>query len=449
MSGSIFFVILTFLMGRQAYKGYQTIRQAILLGKPDAWESDQPLKRWRNTLLVAFGQKKMFKNLIPAVLHFFIYVAFLFTQIELVEIITDGLFGTHRFFAPYLGVLYPVIISTIEILSVLAFFATIAFLWRRNVAKVKRFDKPELKGWPALDANIILGLEIVLIFGIFTMNGADKALQFKGHPDFHDTGFFAITSWLGPAVFKSWPVPFLLFIERFGWWLHYFVVLCFLVYLAYSKHLHILLAFPTTWYAKLTQKGHADNMPEVMHEVKSMLGLAEATNSDQMPTFGAADVTQMSQRLLMSAFACTECGRCTAECPANQTGKKLSPRKIMMDIRDRATEVSQKIATGDNVYINPEIGGSTLTAANFSDGKTLFDYISTEELHACTTCNACVEACPVMINPLDPILEMRRYEILMQSAGPSDWVPMFTALENTGAVWQMPVGRADWMNQEV
>ncbi len=240
--------------------------------------------------------------------------------------------------------------------------------------------------------------------------------------------------------------------ERIGWWLHLMVVLGFITYLPYSKHLHIFLAFPNVYFSKLTSRGEMENMPEIMHEVKSMLGIecdVPPSTDGELPEFGTKDIFDLSWANILNAYTCTECGRCSAVCPANITGKKLSPRKIMMDIRDRAEEVGKNIASGDLKYAktkdNTEI--KTLTADNYDDGKSLFDYISREELHACTTCNACVEACPVMIDPLEPILKMRRYEILTESAGPPDWTPMFTAMENGGCVWQMPVEREAWREE--
>ncbi len=448
----LLFTLVTIVAFYFAGRQFMKIRRNVLLGKEEELSGDAG-ERWRNVLLIAFGQKKMFKRFIPAIFHLFIYVAFLFTQIELVEILVDGFTGQHRFFAPMLGGFYTFLISFIEILSALAFIATFVFLARRNLLKVPRFQKPEMKGWPTLDGNIILYLEVLLLIGIFSMNGADQVLQSRGAEHYYQTGGFAMSSWMGPALFGGLSDGALVGLERFGWWLHLLVVYGFLNYLPKSKHLHILLAFPNTYFAKQTPKGQMENMPKIQREVASMMdesaAAEEAGEDDEELFFGANDVFSLSWKNVLDAYTCTECGRCTAVCPANITGKKLSPRKIMMDVRDRAEEIGVNLDTGNPDFISDEKKGEgvVLSKANYADGKSLFDYISREEIHACTTCNACVEACPVLINPLDIILQLRRYEILMESAGPSDWLPLFNSMENSQAAWAVSVERDAWKSQ--
>lgn len=443
MLQAILFIVLTILAFGMAWKNFQKIRRNILLGKDVpadlplvAGGKGNPGERWRNVLLIAFGQKKMFSRWVPGVFHFFIYAAFMLTQIELIEIMVDGATGHHRSFALALGGFYTFLISFIEILSLLAFVATVIFLARRNLLRLPRFHKPEMKGWPTKDANLILLGEILLLVGIFSMNGSYVLLQDIAAEGYPDAGRLAVSSWLGPALFGGLDMPTLQAVERFGWWLHILVVYAFLNYLPLSKHLHIILAFPNTWFAALTPKGRMETVPEIQREVASMMNpdaAAPAQEVEQELFFGANDVTKLTWKNLLDAYSCTECGRCTSVCPANLTGKKLSPRKIMMDVRDRAEEVGKALdeqKTG--------IGA-------FNDGKSLFDYISREEIHACTTCNACVEACPVLISPLDIILQLRRYEILMESAGPSDWLPMFNSLENSQAAWAVGTPRDAWV----
>lgn len=447
MIQQIIFILIAAVTFFFAYKQYSKIVRNIRLGKSEDISGNMG-ERIKNVALIAFGQKKMFKRWIPAVMHLFIYVAFLFTQIELIEILIDGAFGVHRFFADKLGGLYNVIINSIELLSVGAFIATIVFLARRNLLKIPRFTMAEMKGWPFKDANLILIGELLLLIGIFSMNGSDVLLQQTDPEYFKDTGNLLVSSHLGPALFGGFSESSLHMVERFGWWLHIIVVFGFINYLPHSKHLHIFFAFPNVYFDKLQPRGEMSNMPEIMNEVKSMMGLTEGGEeemSEEIPEFGSKDVFDLSWKNILEAFTCTECGRCSSVCPANVTGKKLSPRKIMMDIRDRADTIGKNLDSGSEEFKKDQ--SKPLTPDNYDDGKSLFDLISKEEIYACTSCNACVEACPVLINPLEPILEMRRYDILTMSEGPSDWLPMFNSIENGGAVWQMPDARDQWATE--
>ena len=392
-------------------------------------------------LLVAFGQQKMFTRPIPAILHLCLYVAFVITQIELIEIIVDGISGNHRFFMHFLGRFYTFIISFIEVLSVLAFVATFAFLARRNLLKVPRLVKNELNGWPKLDANLILIAEIILICFIFMMNGADEVLYKLGqsHAEGQGSFGFAISQFVGPALFGNMSVESLHIIERIGWWGHILMVFSFLNYLPYSKHFHIVLAFPNTWYSNLEKKGKFTNMESVTAEVKLMLDptadpFAAPAGDAQPQRFGAKDVTDLTWKNLLDAYTCTECGRCTSACPANQTGKLLSPRKIMMDTRDRLVEVGE---------------GIRKNGKDFQDGKSLIgDYIKEEEIWACTSCNACVQECPVNIDPLSIIVDLRRYLVMEESKMPTELTGMLTNIENNGAPWQFsPADRLNWKDE--
>src|SRR5690606_7315428 len=337
--------------------------------------NDRKGERWKNVLLVAFGQKKMFKRPIPAILHLFVYVGFLVINIEVLEFVVDGITGSHRIFAPFLGGFYTVLMNIFEFLAVAVLLSCVVFLIRRNVLKLRRFWTPEMKQWPRLDANLILVTEILLMFAILTMTAADQLLQ-STQSHYTATGKLFFSSLLVP-LFDSVPVPTLIVVERFAWWFHIIGILGFAVYITYSKHLHIFLAFPNTYYARLEQKGHMVNMPVVTNEVRTMLGLTD-TNGEppaEPGRFGAKDVNDLNWNILLAAYSCTECGRCTAECPANITGKKLSPRKIIMDTRDRLEEVGASIAKG---------------GPGLADGKSLLDnYITREEINACTSCNAC------------------------------------------------------------
>jgi heterodisulfide reductase subunit C/uncharacterized membrane protein YhaH (DUF805 family) len=450
MIQQILFVIITVVAFYFAYRNYRIIWDNIQLGVPDP-QKDNQAARWKDVILVALGQKKMFKNFLPAIFHSFIYVAFILAVIELIEIMLDGALGQHRMFAESLGSFYTFLINFVEILSLLAFVATIVFLWRRNVMKVERFHKAEMSGWPFLDANLILIGEILLIIGIFSMNSADTVLQQVDSAHYPDTGTLLLSGQLSGLI-DGFNTAQLIAMERFGWWLHYLVVLGFLNYLPISKHLHILFAFFNVYFADRKGRGRMDNMPEIQKEVRIMMGLDEESTeppSDDLPDFGAKDIFGLKKTTLLGAYTCTECGRCTSECPANQTGKLLSPRKIMMDIRDRMDEVRRnlKVSNPEHIAADKRGEGVKLSVENYDDGKSLFDYISREEIRACTTCNACVEACPVMIDPLDPILSLRRYEILTESTGPQDWMPMFTSLENSSSPWQVPQSRSAWVNE--
>jgi heterodisulfide reductase subunit C/nitrate reductase gamma subunit len=411
------------------------IAQNIHLGLP-LNRSDNKAERLKTMLLVALGQKKMFTRPIPALLHLALYAAFVITQIELIEIIVDGLSGSHRFFQESLGGFYTFMISFIEILSVLAFIGTLAFLARRNMLKLPRLNMKELAGWPTKDANLILIMEIVLIAFIFTMNGADEVLKsYAGK-----SNGFAISSWLGPILFDGQSKHTLHLLEQIGWWGHIIMVYTFMNYLPYSKHLHIFMAFPNTYYSKLEPKGQFTNMQSVTNEVKLMLDPNAdpyaAPAADAIPTrFGAKDVTDLTWKNLMDAYSCTECGRCTSACPANTTGKLLSPRKIMMDTRDRMVEL------GDFKREN---------GADAEDGKSLLGtYISEEELWACTSCNACVQECPVNIDPLSIIMDLRRFLVMEESKVPTELTGMLTNIENNGAPWQFSqTERLNWAQED-
>lgn len=412
------------------------VRSNILLGR-EVNRGQSSSERWKTMLLVALGQKKMFSRPIPALLHLCLYAAFVITQIELIEILVDGLSGNHRIFHEALGGFYTFMISFIEILSVLAFVATIAFLARRNLLKVPRLVKSELNGWPKLDANLILLAEITLICFIFMMNGADEVLYSQGLSHAHGSGSFdfTISSMVGPALFGGMDESTLHIVERVGWWGHILIVFGFLNYLPYSKHFHIVLAFPNTYYSNLEAKGKFTNMESVTAEVKLMLDptadpyTVPATDAPPQ-RFGAKDVQDLTWKNLLDAYTCTECGRCTSACPANQTGKLLSPRKIMMDTRDRLVEV------GDNLRKNGK---------DYQDGKSLiFDYIKEEEIWACTSCNACVQECPVNIDPLAIIIDLRRYLVMEESKMPTELTGMLTNIENNGAPWQF--SQADRLN---
>ncbi|WP_242132284.1 (Fe-S)-binding protein [Aestuariivivens marinum] len=416
-------------------KNVKKLIRNIKLGQ-DVDVSDNKPQRWKNMLMIALGQSKMVKRPIAGLLHIIVYIGFVIINIEILEIIVDGLLGTHRIgLKVFPTLIYGFLIGTFEVLAVLVFIAVILFWVRRNVIKLQRFWKSEMTSWPKSDANYILYFEMVLMTLFLVMNATDvdfQALQ-TGNTISRD-----IAPW-----FSGLSESNLHFVERTAWWFHILGILVFLNYLYFSKHLHILLAFPNTFYAKLTPKGQFNNLEAVTKEVKLMMdpnvdpfaASAEGTEADIPAKFGASDVQDLNWVQLLNAYTCTECGRCTSECPANQTGKKLSPRKIMMDTRDRLEEVGKNIDANKGIFRE-------------DDKQLLDDYISREELWACTTCSACVEACPVSIDPLSIILDMRRYLVMEQSAAPLELNNMMTNMENNGAPWPYnQMDRLNWKNE--
>ena len=428
MIGQIIFIIILAAAVWLFSKNVGKIRRNILLGR-DTDRSDNPAERWKTMALVALGQSKMVKRPFAAVMHFFIYVGFVIINIEVLEILIDGVFGSHRVFSHPLGGLYGLLIGGFEILAVLVLVACVAFLVRRNIGKLKRFSGVEMTAWPRSDANYILIIEILLMTAFLTMNAADHKLQLLNFGHYIKAGNFPVSSFLAPLLPDS--TTGLEMVERGCWWFHIIGILAFLNYLPYSKHFHILLAFPNVYYSNLNPKGKFTNMASVTKEVKAMLDSSFVPEPAEVSRFGAKDVTDLTWKNLMEAYTCTECGRCTSVCPANQTGKLLSPRKIMMDTRDRVTEIGK---------------GIDKNGKDFKDDKTLLDnYITREELWACTTCNACVDACPVNINPLEIITEMRRYIVMEESQAPASLNNMFGNVENNGAPWKYSAAdRLNW-----
>lgn len=431
----IIFILLAITAGYLFWKKTATIRRNVLLGR-DEDRGDRRNERIRNVILLALGQKKMFKKPLPAILHLFVYGGFILINIEVLEILLDGAFGTHRLFQPYLGNFYNWVIGFFEVLAVLVLVSVIIFFARRNFVKVKRLSMKELDGFPKKDANMILYAEIILMSMLLIMNTADGALHIKaGHTD---GGFFITQHFAGLLTGLSEGT--LEAIERICWWGHIIGIFAYLNYLPYSKHFHIILAFPNAYFTRLSPQGKIKNMPEIQNEVLYMMQpeLAPVPAADAEPAapprFGAKDVHDLSWKNLLDAYSCTECGRCTQACPANITGKALSPRKIMMDTRDRLEEV------GKNIEANKTFQ---------DDGKTLVhDYIKVEELRACTTCNACVEACPVGIEPLDIIVQLRRYLVMEESNSPQEWNLMFSNIENNMAPWKFsPDERDRWAEE--
>lgn len=403
----------------------------INLGK-DTDRSDKPAERLATMFKVAFGQSKMVKRPVAAILHLFVYVGFVVINLEVLEIMIDGLFGTHRIFAAPLGGLYPVLIASFEVLAALVLLGVVAFYARRNIIKLKRFTGTEMTKWPKSDASIILIVEVFLMTAFLFMNAADSKLQQLGSSHYILAGSFPVSSFLLPLLPDSEAA--LIIIERFCWWFHIVGILAFLNYLPYSKHFHIIMAFPNTYYSNLEPKGEFSNMASVTNEVKAMLDPSYIPEPiPEGGRFGAKDISDLTWKNLMDAYTCTECGRCTSVCPANMTGKLLSPRKIMMDTRDRLVEV------GNNIDKHGK---------DHQDGKSLLDnYISREEIWACTTCNACTDACPVNIDPLAIIVELRRYSVMEEAQAPSSLNNMFGNIENNGAPWKYSAAdRANWTN---
>ena len=426
---NIIFAILLFIGIGFFVRNIRKLKRNIFLGK-DVDVSDDSKTRWKNMARIALGQSKMVRRPISGILHIVVYIGFVIINIEVIEIIIDGLFGTHRILSG-IGTLYGVLIGTFETLAALVFIAVVIFWLRRNVIKIKRFLSSEMKGWPKLDGNLILYFEIVLMGLFILMNATDVEFQSMNSGNL-------ISQFFAP-LFEGYNVHL---IERVAWWAHIIGILIFLNYLYYSKHLHILLAFPNTYFGSLNPKGQFNNLEAVTNEVKLMMDpnadpfAATADDDTSVPDkFGASDVQDLNKIQLLNAYSCTECGRCTSECPANQTGKKLSPRKIMMDTRDRLVEVGNNIDANKGEFI--------------SDGKQLLgDYITKEELWACTSCNACVEACPISIDPLSIILEMRRYLVMEQSAAPMELNTMMSNIENNGAPWPYnQMDRLNWKNE--
>jgi len=410
----------------------------IRLGREPQLEKNNA-QRWKNMARIALGQSKMVVRPVSGIMHILVYVGFVIINIEVLEIIIDGLLGTHRIFAG-LGAVYDFLIASFEILALLVIIAVVVFWLRRNIIRVKRFIKPEMKGWPKRDADLILYIELVLMFLFLTMNATDAQLQALNVEGYAQAGAFPISQFMMPW-FDGMETASIIMIERAAWWLHIVGILVFLNYLYYSKHLHILLAFPNTFYGNLKPKGQFANLEAVTKEVQLMMDpnadpfAAPAEDAEPPEKFGASDVMDLKWTQLLGAYSCTECGRCTSECPANQTGKKLSPRKIMMDTRDRLEEVGRNMDANAGKFVD--------------DGKQLLDdYISREELWACTSCNACVEACPVSIDPLSIIMDMRQYLVMEQSAAPTELNVMMSNVENNGAPWPFnQMDRLNWVDE--
>jgi heterodisulfide reductase subunit C len=431
---NILFTLILFAGIALFTRNARKIIRNINLGR-DLNRSDRKAERWKLMARVALGQSKMITRPVAGILHILVYVGFVIINLEVLEIILDGIFGTHRLFAGFLGGFYDFLIGSFEFLALGVLVAVIVFLIRRNIIYIKRFRQNDLEGWPKTDANLILWTEILLMTAFLTMNAADQLLQSRGISHYVEAGSFPVSSILVP-LFSGLSDGGLLLYERITWWFHILGIIAFLNYLPYSKHLHIVLAFPNVWYSNLDPKGKFNNMEAVTNEVKLMLDPSAIPAEQVGPVkFGAKDVADLTWKNLLDAYSCTECGRCTSECPANTTGKLLSPRSIMMKTRDRLEEVGENIDANKGVFVD--------------DGKSLLhDYIKPEELWACTTCNACVEACPVNIDPLSIIIDLRRQLVMEESVPPSSLSTMFTNIENNGAPWQFsPSDRGNWVEE--
>ena len=437
VSNIIFIVVLIASIAAFTYQ-VRKIRRNIMLGR-DKEINDRKGERWSETLRVALGQSKMVTRPLAGIMHVFIYVGFVIINIEVLEIVIDGVLGTHRIFS-FLGPVYDFLIGSFEILAFLVLLACVVFLIRRNIGNIRRFKMPEMKGWPKNDANIILIVEVLLMMAFLTMNASDSVLQSRGVDHYVNAGAYPVSSILVPWL-SNYSDGTVIMIERATWWFHIVGIILFLNYLPISKHFHIILAFPNVFYSNLKPKGEFSNMDRVTQEVKLMMDpnadpyAAPAPDENAaVEKFGAKDVQDLTWKNLMDAYSCTECGRCTSACPANITGKKLSPRKIMMDTRDRLEEVGKNLDKH---------------GADYEDGKSLLgDYITEEELWACTTCNACVQECPVNINPLEIIVDLRRYLVMEESKSPTELNGMYTTMENNGAPWAFPqADRLKWAEE--
>lgn len=422
MIANFIFSLLLILAAWLFTKSIRRISGNILMGKPVRIDDQKPA-RWKRMFMVAIGQSKMVSRPISAVMHLFVYVGFIVINIEMIEILIDGILGTHRVLA-FTGTVYPVLISLFELFALSVILACVVFLVRRNLIKVRRFWNNEMTTWPRSDANIILVTEILLMSSILIMNASDGLLQARGHAYYAAVGGFLVSDLMQP-LFAGMSDQGLVLLERSAWWFHIIGVLIFLNYIPFSKHLHVFLSFPNVYYSRLTPIGKITNMPAITNEIKLMLNPAAAAEpvdqATDMGQFGARDATDLTWKHLMDAYTCTECGRCTSACPASITGKKLSPRKVVMDLRDRIEEIGKQ---------------RRIKGKDYDDGKSLLDLTTAEELWACTTCNACVQECPVNIDPVAIILEIRRYLVMEKAAAPGELNAIFSNMENNGAPWQ-------------